>query len=192
MLVLNHLPNFLTLFRIGAAPAILWLYSAKQIEGAIALTLVASLTDFLDGWTARALNRVTPLGAILDPVADKVLILSLFGMLYGHGAIPAWLFGISTLRNVSQLFAIPVLLWWKKIFFQVRPRLIPKWGSALSYVVITLGLGTMSENLIPIHTLLYKTLIGISFVLGILEVQILVTYWPRFIAIYRGRHDTFE
>jgi len=83
--VFHHLPNILTLFRLGSAPVILWLYISSNVEAAIVLTLIATATDFLDGWTARAMNRVTPAGAILDPVADKVLILSLFGVLYVHG-----------------------------------------------------------------------------------------------------------
>lgn len=178
--------------RMGCAPVILWLYANENIEGAIWITIIASLTDFLDGWAARAFNSVSRAGAILDPVADKVLILSLFGMLYAHGAIPAWLFGIATLRNVSQLLAIPVLLWWRSIAFQVKPRLIPKWGSALSYVVIILGLAAMTEGSAEYRPLLETILFGISAILSVIELQILVTYWPRFLAIYRGQHDTFE
>ena len=190
--MLHHLPNFLTLFRFGSAPVILWLYSNHYIERAIILTLVASITDFLDGWSARALNRETPAGAILDPVADKVLILSLFGMLFIHGAIPVWLFAVSSTRNLSQLLAIPVLLWWKRKPFQVKPKLIPKWGSALSYVVILLGLLALSETINPQHHILSGILALVSGVLSVLELQILVTYWPRFFEIYRGKHDTFE
>lgn len=190
--MLSWVPNLLTLSRMGSAPVILWLYTNGNIEGAISVTIVASLTDFLDGWMARALNSVSRTGAILDPVADKVLILSLFGMLYMHGAIPVWLFGISTVRNVSQLLAIPVLLWWRRIAFQVKPRLIPKWGSALSYVVIMLGLATMTEGAVKYHAAGQHTLFWVSAILSVIEVQILVTYWPRFLAIYRGQHDTFE
>lgn len=177
---------------MGLAPLVVWLYVSGRIEWAIAVTIFASITDFLDGWAARALNRVTRAGAILDPVADKVLILCLFGMLYLHGAIPVWLFALSTLRNISQLLSIPVLLGWKRILFQVRPRLIPKWGSALSYVVIVLGLGLMSPDIEVFHPAIHKTLYLISAILSVLELHILVTYWPRFLQILRGTHDTFE
>ena len=190
--MVGWIPNILTLLRMGSAPVILWCYSQGKIEVAIYVTIAASLTDFLDGWAARALNSVTRSGAILDPVADKVLILSLFAMLYVHGAIPAWLFAMSSTRNISQLLAIPVLLWWRRISFQVKPRLIPKWGSALSYVVIMLGLAFMTESGRVHQATLERLLLGVSVVLSVLEIQILVTYWPRFIAIYRGKHDTFE
>ncbi len=190
--MLNHLPNFLTLLRMALAPFIIWLYFENQIEWAIVITIFASITDFLDGWVARALNRVTRAGAILDPVADKVLILCLFGMLYLHGAIPVWLFALSTLRNISQLISVPVLLGWKRIVFQVRPRLIPKWGSALSYVVIVLGLSLLSPYFPGFHSMIHNALLFVSVILSILELHILVTYWPRFFQILRGTHDTFE
>lgn len=190
--MIRWIPNFLSLLRMGSAPIILWCYNQGKIEVAIYVTIAASLTDFLDGWAARALGSVTRAGAILDPVADKALILSLFAMLYVHGVIPAWLFGLSSTRNISQLVAIPVLLWWRRISFQVKPRLIPKWGSALSYVVIMLGLALMTESGRDHHPTLESLLLGVSVILSVLEIQILVTYWPRFIAIYRGTHDTFE
>ncbi len=188
----KHIPNVITLLRLVAAPFILWLYFRNQIEAAILTTLVASFTDFFDGWAARRLNQVSRTGAILDPVADKVLILTLFGMLYVHAVIPWWLFVISTVRNISQLLSIPVLLGWKKISFHVKPRLIPKWGSALSYVIILLGLMAMSSTLSEHRSSLAILIFATSVVLSVLEVQILVTYWPRFLAIYHGRHDTFE
>lgn len=190
--MVSWIPNFLTLLRMGSAPVILWCYNQGKIEAAIYVTIAASLTDFLDGWAARALGSESRAGAILDPVADKILILSLFAMLYIHGAIPVWLYGVSTTRNISQLLAIPVLLWWRCISFQVKPRLIPKWGSALSYVVIMLGLAVMTESGRAQQATLERLLLGVSAVLSVLEIQILATYWPRFIAIYRGKHDTFE
>ena len=58
--MLNHLPNVLTLLRMGLAPFIVWLYLANHIEWAIAVTIFASITDFLDGWAAQLNLRLTP------------------------------------------------------------------------------------------------------------------------------------
>lgn len=84
---LSRLPTLLTLFRIAMGPAIaaliLWaatLLHVDRVLGGIvfalclALFVLAALTDWLDGWLARKLNAVTPLGAALDHAADKVLI----------------------------------------------------------------------------------------------------------------------
>jgi CDP-diacylglycerol--glycerol-3-phosphate 3-phosphatidyltransferase len=97
------LPTALTLFRIAMGPVIaglvLWaasvLYSDRLLAGFIyALCLIlfvlAAVTDWLDGWLARKLNAVTPLGAALDHTADKVLIVCTLVAL-AYAALPIWL-----------------------------------------------------------------------------------------------------
>jgi CDP-diacylglycerol--glycerol-3-phosphate 3-phosphatidyltransferase len=72
-----NLPNLLTISRIVAIPAIIWLvfidhYIARQV--AFILYVVACLTDYLDGYLARKMNIVSDLGRMLDPIADKLLV----------------------------------------------------------------------------------------------------------------------
>lgn len=82
---LRHLPNTITIARILAGLAGAWLLleaaGAQSERGAVAygaasglLFVISALSDFLDGWLARALGAVSPLGALLDPIADKVLV----------------------------------------------------------------------------------------------------------------------
>lgn len=85
-----NLPNFLALIRVGLAPLMLWLLIDRQnplFEGlhvswldymAALVFVIASVTDFFDGYIARNWNQKTTLGAILDPLADKMLILGAF------------------------------------------------------------------------------------------------------------------
>jgi CDP-diacylglycerol--glycerol-3-phosphate 3-phosphatidyltransferase len=97
------IPTLLTLFRIAMGPVIagliLWattlLYSDHYLAGfiyglALLLFVLAAITDWLDGWLARKLDAVTPLGAALDHSADKVLITCVLVAL-AYGALPIWL-----------------------------------------------------------------------------------------------------
>lgn len=88
-----NLPNYLTLLRIFLIPFfIFFLYQSSMKNSIIAASifLVASLTDILDGYLARLRSEVTQFGKFLDPVADKLLILSALILLVGKGRVPAW------------------------------------------------------------------------------------------------------
>lgn len=107
-----NLPNALTLSRILIVPLLVAVL-LTQIEGrefiGLGLFLVASLTDFLDGFLARRRKEVTALGKLLDPAADKILTSAAFISLVGLGLAPAWMvvvviareFAVSSLRSLA-------------------------------------------------------------------------------------------
>lgn len=74
-----------------AAPWLGWLIIHSQFGEAILLTLIAGITDWLDGWSARKLQLTSQTGAYLDPIADKSLLVTLFLALGWAKQIPAWL-----------------------------------------------------------------------------------------------------
>ncbi len=89
-----NLPNKLTVLRVLAIPAVvvlLLLNTPACRAAATVLFVVACLTDWLDGYIARKQNIVTVFGKFLDPVADKLLVLSTMITLSGLGQLPAWL-----------------------------------------------------------------------------------------------------
>lgn len=99
---MKHVPNTLTVGRIAAAPAALYLLWSGSVWGqtaGTALFIAAAITDYLDGYLARTHGATSRLGQFLDPLADKVLVLGGFGLVpflepIGHGlAAPAgaWL-----------------------------------------------------------------------------------------------------
>ena len=112
---LRGLPNLLTLLRILAIPLVGWLLTNPGPGAAwtaMFVYLAASLTDFLDGWIARRFGLVTPLGKLLDPLADKLLVISaliMLAMLHREPGIPAWLllvivgreFAVTGLRSIA-------------------------------------------------------------------------------------------
>ena len=75
-LILYKIPNILTLLRIAAAPLLMILLLNEQFNLALLLFIAAGLTDGIDGYIAKKFNCVTELGARLDPLADKILIIS--------------------------------------------------------------------------------------------------------------------
>ncbi|WP_437327859.1 CDP-alcohol phosphatidyltransferase family protein [Sorangium sp. So ce381] len=99
-------PNLLSLARLPLAA----LFPIVATQPALALTVLccAGLTDVLDGWLARRSGQVTPTGAIVDPIADKVFALAVVGTLLESGALPLW--GIPALL-ARELLELPLALW---------------------------------------------------------------------------------
>ncbi len=97
------LANFLTLIRILLAPVVFYVILAGQDLMVLALLILATLTDVGDGWVARATGRVSRLGIVLDPVADKLVIGAtlLAGGLAGR--LPLWLVWAYLGKEILQL-----------------------------------------------------------------------------------------
>jgi CDP-diacylglycerol--glycerol-3-phosphate 3-phosphatidyltransferase len=91
-----NLPNKLTMFRVILIPFFVFFLLAPYFEGygnyiAVAIFIVASLTDLLDGKIARKYNLVTNFGKFMDPLADKLLVCSALICLVELGSLPAWI-----------------------------------------------------------------------------------------------------
>ncbi|HKO59086.1 MAG TPA: CDP-diacylglycerol--glycerol-3-phosphate 3-phosphatidyltransferase [Thermoanaerobaculia bacterium] len=107
-----NLPNSLTLFRIFLVPflvvVLLTKFSGREYAG-LGIFLVAAITDFLDGYFARRMKKITRLGALLDPIADKLLMSAAFISLVELGLARAWIvviiigreFAVSGLRSIA-------------------------------------------------------------------------------------------
>lgn len=107
-----NLPNSLTLFRIFLVPflvvVLLTKFSGREYAG-LGIFLLAAITDFLDGYFARRMKKITRLGALLDPIADKLLMSAAFISLVELGLARAWIiviiigreFAVSGLRSIA-------------------------------------------------------------------------------------------
>jgi CDP-diacylglycerol---glycerol-3-phosphate 3-phosphatidyltransferase len=97
------LPDSLTIVRVAAVPLVVVLY-AWDFDGhaywATAVFVVAMATDWFDGRIARRRGTSSALGSLLDPVADKVLVLAALVMLIGEGVAPAWMVALIVVREI--------------------------------------------------------------------------------------------
>ena len=105
-----NIPNCLTLIRIALLPVVVWRFRKGDSMGALIVYLLAMLTDAVDGFIARRYNQVTALGKLLDPIADKLSLVTLIALFVADGQIPLWLMGIILLKEVAMVVGGAVAL----------------------------------------------------------------------------------
>ena len=103
-------PNAITLVRLGCIPLFLWLLFGADRQAASALLLgVLGATDWIDGYVARRFHQVSTVGKVLDPVADRVLVVTAVIAIMVQGAVPIW-FGVATLAREVVVSGAVLLL----------------------------------------------------------------------------------
>ena len=99
----RYIPNFITGARIIFVPCLIWMLFQSHYERALILVLLMGLSDALDGFLARCYDWKTTLGSYLDPIADKVMLLSAYLTFAILGWVPWWLSGLIIARDVVLL-----------------------------------------------------------------------------------------
>ncbi|MFC3726346.1 CDP-alcohol phosphatidyltransferase family protein [Neoaquamicrobium sediminum] len=100
------IPNFITIFRFLLVPAVIWALVTDNKEWALVCFVVAGLSDGIDGFIARHFNQRSELGAYLDPMADKLLLVSVFVVLGYMGELPLWLVIAAVSRDALIVAAV--------------------------------------------------------------------------------------
>lgn len=149
---LATIPNLLTVVRLLLAPFIFAAIVSGRHEIALALFAFAALTDGLDGLLARQIRQATPLGAYLDPIADKVLLSGVYLSLAVAGSIPSWLVAVIFGRDLFLLASSGIALLFTA-FREFRPSV---WGKVSTFVQVACATTWMGQNAaewLPLHTL---------------------------------------
>jgi cardiolipin synthase len=103
-------PNVVTFFRLACIPLYVWLlFGARNQVGAALLLAVLGVTDWIDGYIARRFHQVSTFGKVLDPVADRLLVVTAVVTITIHGAVPVW-FGVATLAREVVVSGAVLLL----------------------------------------------------------------------------------
>ncbi len=143
-------PNFITVLRILAIPLFLILLTSQEVELALGVFVLAGASDALDGAIARLTNAKTDLGALLDPLADKLLILSSFSALAFMGVVPNWLTVLVIMRDVVILFGYGTIFLFTGRRMEVRPTPAGKASTFFQIASVTCVLVVMVwRDLVP-------------------------------------------
>ena len=137
--VLLTLPNVITFGRLCAVPLAVWLVMERRFEAAFFLFLAAGLSDAVDGWLARRNGGGNAVGALLDPAADKALLVSMYVTLAAVTVLPDWLAILVVFRDVVIVGGIVVLsLLGQSV--PIRPLYVSKLNTALQIVLVAVAL----------------------------------------------------
>ncbi|HEY1220639.1 MAG: CDP-alcohol phosphatidyltransferase family protein [Bryobacteraceae bacterium] len=135
--------NGLTALRLLLAPPIVAAMWAGRHGLALALFAFAAATDVLDGAAARQFDQATPLGAYLDPIADKCLLNAMFLAMAGARMVPWWFVVIVLGRDIYLLLAAAILL-----RFTSRRKFPPSvWGKASTFVQIVTAIAALAAGM---------------------------------------------
>ncbi len=168
-----YLPNLLSLARLAMVPWLVILLNQQQFGWSLAVFVVAGISDALDGIIAKRFDAQTALGAILDPLADKVLLVSSYIMLSVGGYLPFWLMVVVVFRDAVIVGGYVLMM----LFFgsvKMRPLIISKANtcSQITYVVILLATLSWSLDMDMLLTVTSLIVLFTSVVSGSIYVYI--------------------
>jgi CDP-diacylglycerol--glycerol-3-phosphate 3-phosphatidyltransferase/cardiolipin synthase len=171
------LPNLLTLFRIALVPVFLVLFFAPVSwarEGCAALFALAAITDWLDGYLARRMGLVSPIGAFLDPVADKLMVAAALVLLVQADPTP-WL-AVPAVVIIGREITVSALREW-----------MAELGARARVAVSAVGKFKTAAQMVAVILLLYRDdLLGIPvYTVGfaLLYVSVILTLWSMTVYI---------
>lgn len=187
------LPNILTISRIATAPALGYFIWNGMYNPALACFAYAAATDFLDGFIARKFNLESDVGTVLDPIADKLLLVTSFVALYNVGLMPLWIVKAFVLRDFILLGGGATIRYfsfneheftWRKYFdlrnyplLGVTPTYLSKCNTALQCLLVATHLTTNHMAGSPVYD---WSMFGFHMVVGITTAGTLTQYFTRY------------
>ncbi len=177
------IPNIITLGRILLVPFIVWAIASNQLEIAFAIFIIAGVSDAVDGFLAKRFNMSSELGALLDPVADKALLVSIYMALGIWGAIPRWIVILVVSRDIMIVGAV-IVSWLYGKPIPMKPLMVSKLNTVAqvafaALVLASLGFGFDSA---PYDLIL----MGFVTVFTLLSVSFYLVEWARHMSTIEG------
>jgi cardiolipin synthase len=170
------IPNLITLGRILLVPVVVWAIASNAMWIAFVLFLVAGVSDAVDGFLAKRFNMTTELGAYLDPLADKALIVSIYLTLGINGDIPRWLVILVVSRDILIVGGI-MLSWLMGNPLKIRPLLVSKLNTVAQIVFACVVLGSLGFKIeVPVFK---SVLMGLVATLTLLSIAAYLAEWVR-------------
>ncbi len=152
------IPNFLTILRALLTPVLVILLLEERLSEALFVFIIAGVTDGLDGLIARLYKQKSKLGAFLDPLADKLLLVTTYVLLAFQNLIPKWLAVIVLSRDVLIVLGVFVLFM-QDLPFEIKPTLASKLTTCTQIVtaIVTMASALWTPHPLLKHILFYLT-----------------------------------
>jgi cardiolipin synthase len=136
-----------TAIRLVLVPFIVAALANAQFVQAFWMTMIAGATDAVDGYIARTFGHKSLVGAYLDPVADKVLILSLLGVLTIEGQLPVWFLVLALARDVAIVVTVAVFTRMKQADLRMQPLFVSKLTTVAQIALVLAVLADLAFRL---------------------------------------------
>jgi cardiolipin synthase len=143
------LPNLITLSRLLLAPMVVLMIASQRFVEAFLIFVVAGISDAVDGFIAKRFNLRTELGAYLDPLADKALLVSIYVSLAIVDVLPAAIAILVVSRDLMILTAV-IVSWLLNNPVEIRPVLVSKINTTAQIALAALVLGAKAYGLSPV------------------------------------------
>jgi cardiolipin synthase (CMP-forming) len=170
------IPNLITLGRILLVPVLVWAIASGEMRIAFVLFLAAGVSDAVDGFLAKRFGMATALGAYLDPLADKAMLVSIYVALAVIGAIPLWLVILVVSRDIMIVSAV-ILSWLVDRPVPLKPLLVSKLNTVAQIVLALLVIAALGFDFDA--QLAIVGLMALVAVLTLLSVAFYVAEWVR-------------
>lgn len=170
------LPNLITMARILCVPLIVWTITSGHMLPAFLLFLAAGISDAVDGFLAKRFNMATELGALLDPLADKALIVSIYVALGFTEALPRWVVILVVSRDILIIggFLVAMLI---NRPMPVRPHPVSKLNTVAQIALAAVALGSLGLKFDA--GLVLPSLMALVTILTLLSIGFYVAEWIR-------------
>lgn len=152
-----NLPNILTLLRMLMVPAVIVCFATNHPLWALFFFLLASATDVLDGYLARKFNQITNFGKVMDPLADKLMLITTLICLYLTGRIPMWVPIVIGVKECTMI-TVAACLYRKDIV--LPSNFFGKLATVLFTVAVLMSF--FSDAVAPWHTVLLYIATGVA------------------------------
>lgn len=170
------IPNIITLIRILLVPVIVWAIASGQMKIAFGIFVIAGVSDAVDGFLAKRFNMASELGALLDPLADKALLVSIYVALGIWGAFPRWIVILVVSRDIMIVGAV-IISWLFDKPIPMKPLMVSKLNTAAQVALAALVLAALGFNFsaAPYELILMA---GVT-ILTLLSVAFYMVEWVR-------------
>jgi cardiolipin synthase len=175
--MLHHIPNIISIFRIFLVIPVIFYIWENNWQTAFLLMLLAGISDGLDGYIARTFHWESELGATLDPIADKVLLVCIFIVLGIKGIVPQWLVVLIVSRDA---IIVTGLMLYKLITneLKINTLFVSKVNTALLIILVLLHMFDLAVSSVP--PLIFSVMTIMIIMTTVVSGALYVILWSKY------------